>query len=213
MEATESQYDQLYKIVLIGDSGVGKSSLVSRYVKGTFPKNKGATIGVEFASKNLKLKTGTNVKAQIWDTAGQERYLAITSAHYRRAVGALVVYDICKNFTFNNCEKWINDVKAQADPDIAIMLVGNKLDKAKTSADARDVGEGVGEEFARKNGLLFKEVSALSDTNVTSAFEDLLTHIDEDRSKTNKNPKRPAGTSLGQDYLSSHEKEDSGCGC
>jgi small GTP-binding protein len=94
MEPTESQYDQLYKIVLIGDSGVGKSSLVSRYVKGTFPKNKGATIGVEFASKNLKLKTGTAVKAQIWDTAGQERYLAITSAHYRRAVGALVVYDI-----------------------------------------------------------------------------------------------------------------------
>ena len=120
MEGTETQYDQLYKIVLIGDSGVGKSWLVSRYVKGVFPKNKGATIGVEFASKNLHLRTGTNVKAQIWDTAGQERYLAITSAHYRRAVGALVVYDIWKKQSFDNCEKWINDVKAQADPDIAI---------------------------------------------------------------------------------------------
>ena len=94
MEATDGQYDQLYKVVLIGDSGVGKSCLVSRYVKGIFPKNKGATIGVEFASKNLKLSTGTMVKAQIWDTAGQERYLAITTAHYRRAVGAFVVYDI-----------------------------------------------------------------------------------------------------------------------
>ncbi|CAI2380301.1 unnamed protein product [Moneuplotes crassus] len=212
MEATDSQYDQLYKIVLIGDSGVGKSSLVSRYVKGTFPKNKGATIGVEFASKNLKLKTGTNVKAQIWDTAGQERYLAITSAHYRRAVGALVVYDICKRQSFDNCEKWINDVKAQADPDIAIMLVGNKLDKAKGS-DARDVEEKAGEEFARKHGLLFSEASALSDTNVTSAFEDLLTYIDEGRSKTSKGGKRVVGTSLGQDIHSSFEKDDSGCSC
>ena len=212
MEPTESQYDQLYKIVLIGDSGVGKSSLVSRYVKGTFPKNKGATIGVEFASKNLKLRTGTNVKAQIWDTAGQERYLAITSAHYRRAVGALVVYDICKRQSFDNCEKWINDVKAQADPDIAIMLVGNKLDKAKSS-DARDVEEKLGEEFARKHGLLFKEASALSDTNVSSAFEDLLTNIDEDRSKLSKNHKKPVGTSLGTDYHSFNEDEKSGCSC
>ena len=212
MEPTESQYDQLYKIVLIGDSGVGKSSLVSRYVKGTFPKNKGATIGVEFASKNLKLKTGTMVKAQIWDTAGQERYLAITSAHYRRAVGALVVYDICKRQSFDNCEKWINDVKAQADPDIAIMLVGNKLDKAKSS-DARDIEEKLGEEFARKHGLLFKEASALSDTNVTSAFEDLLTHIDEDRSKMPINKKRATGTNLDRDYHTFSEEDDKGCGC
>ena len=209
MEPTESQYDQLYKIVLIGDSGVGKSSLVSRYVKGSFPKNKGATIGVEFASKNLKLRTGTNVKAQIWDTAGQERYLAITSAHYRRAVGALVVYDIWKKQSFDNCEKWINDVKAQADPDIAIMLVGNKLDKAKSSA--REVEENVAAEFAKKHSLLFKETSALSDTNVTSAFEDLLTHIDEDRSKFPKNQKRPVGTSLGTDYNTFNEEEDKGC--
>ena len=96
MESTDGTYDQLFKIVLIGDSGVGKSWLVSRYVKGIFPKNKVATIGVEFAAKNLKLKSGTRVKAQIWDTAGQERYLAITTAHYRRAIGAFVVYDICK---------------------------------------------------------------------------------------------------------------------
>ena len=96
MEASDGTYDQLFKIVLIGDSGVGKSWLVSRYVKGIFPKNKVATIGVEFAAKNLKLKSGTRVKAQIWDTAGQERYLAITTAHYRRAIGAFVVYDICK---------------------------------------------------------------------------------------------------------------------
>ena len=94
--ASDSSYEQLYKIVLIGDSGVGKSCIVSMYVKGVFPQTKGTTIGVEFASKNITLSKGTKVKAQIWDTAGQERYLAITSAHYRRAIGALVVYDICK---------------------------------------------------------------------------------------------------------------------
>ena len=211
MESTESQYDQLYKIVLIGDSGVGKSSLVGRYVRGSFPKNKGATIGVEFASKNLKLRTGTNVKAQIWDTAGQERYLAITSAHYRRAVGALVVYDVWKKVTFDNCEKWINDVKAQADPDIAIILVGNKLDNAKSGT--RDVEESVAAEFAKKHNLLFKETSALSDTNVTSAFEDLLTHIDEDRSKLSKSNKKPYGTTLGANYPEFSEDEDKGCSC
>ena len=210
MEGSETQYDQLYKIVLIGDSGVGKSWLVSRYVKGIFPKNKGATIGVEFASKNLHLRTGTNVKAQIWDTAGQERYLAITSAHYRRAVGALVVYDIWKKQSFDNCEKWINDVKGQADPDIAIMLVGNKLDKAKTNG--REIEESVASDFAKKHGLLFQETSALSDTNVTSAFEELLTHIDS-CSKQSKNIKRIAGVGLTHEYHNLGEEEDTGWKC
>ena len=211
MEQTDGQYDQLYKIVLIGDSGVGKSCLVSRYVKGIFPKNKGATIGVEFASKNLKLRTGTMVKAQIWDTAGQERYLAITSAHYRRAVGALVVYDVWKKQSFDNCEKWINDVKAQADPDIAIMLVGNKLDKAKSGG--RDVEEAVAAEFAKKHGIMHQETSALSDTNVTSAFEELLTTIDDERSKLSKTSKKPYGHSLGSDYNTFNEEDSDGCKC
>ena len=131
MEATDSQYDQLYKIVLIGDSGVGKSSLVSRYVKGTFPKNKGATIGVEFASKNLKLKTGTNVKAQIWDTAGQERYRAVTSTYYRGAIGAMVIYDITKYQTFESVFRWKEELKQYAENGIMVMLVGNKTDLKK----------------------------------------------------------------------------------
>ena len=170
MESAE--YDQLFKIVLIGDSGVGKTCIVSRYVKGVFPKGKNATIGVEFAAKNLRLKSGTRVKAQIWDTAGQERYLAITTAHYRRAIGALVVYDITKRETFYNCEKWVQDIKTQADPEITIMLVGNKLDIVPQKD--KEVSTTEAEEFANKNGLMFRETSALSDTNVTSAFEDLL---------------------------------------
>ena len=102
-------------------------------------------------------------------------------------------------------------MKAQADPDIAIMLVGNKVDKTKNGG--RDVEEHAAMEFAKKHGLLFKETSALSDTNVTSAFEDLLTHIDEDRSKLSKNSKKPYGVVLGPDYNNFNEEEDSGCKC
>ena len=102
---------------------------------------------------NLKLKSGTKVKAQIWDTAGQERYLAITTAHYRRAIGAFVVYDVCKRDTFNNCEKWIQDVKSQADPEITIMLVGNKIDKCTESN--REVEKGEGQDFATSNNIMF----------------------------------------------------------
>ena len=102
---------------------------------------------------NLKLKSGTRVKAQIWDTAGQERYLAITTAHYRRAIGAFVVYDICKRDSFQNCEKWIADVKSQADPEITIMLVGNKLDKTGTSN--RQVQKAQAEEFCSKQNIMF----------------------------------------------------------
>ena len=102
---------------------------------------------------NLRLKSGTRVKAQIWDTAGQERYLAITTAHYRRAIGALVVYDICKRETFNNCEKWIQDVKSQADPEITIMLVGNKLDRANETG--RAVTKAEAEEFSAKAKIMF----------------------------------------------------------
>ena len=126
-EKGQEAYDELYKIVLIGDSGVGKTCMLSRFVKNSFPKNKPPTIGVEFATKTMQVK-GRAVKAQIWDTAGQERYKAITTAHYRRAVGALVVYDVTKYSTFTAVQKWIHDVKQQADPDIVIMLVGNKLD-------------------------------------------------------------------------------------
>ena len=90
--AGDDDYDHLYKVVLVGDATVGKTHLLSRYIKGTLPKAPTATIGVEFATRTVPLAVGGTVKAQIWDTAGQERYRAITSAHYRRAVGALLVY-------------------------------------------------------------------------------------------------------------------------
>merc|ERR1719230_253720 len=125
----EDHYDFLYKVVLVGDATVGKTHLLSRYMKGTLPKTPSATIGVEFGTRTVELPNGAGVvKAQIWDTAGQERYRAITSAHYRRAVGALLVYDITKSITFQNCVKWLEELRQNAEPDVVVMLVGNKVD-------------------------------------------------------------------------------------
>jgi small GTP-binding protein len=156
-------------VVLIGDSGVGKSNLLLRFTKNDFLMESKSTIGVEFATRTLKV-SGKTVKAQIWDTAGQERYRAITSAYYRGAVGALLVYDITKKQTFDNTERWLGELREHADDDIVILLVGNKSDLRHIRAVSTEEGAS----FAEKNGLFFIETSALDATNVDKAFETIL---------------------------------------
>lgn len=114
-------------MVLIGDSGVGKSNLLSRFTRNEFNLDSKSTIGVEFATRSIQVDSKT-IKAQIWDTAGQERYRAITSAYYRGAVGALLVYDISKHQTYDNVTRWLKELRDHADSNIVIMLVGNKSD-------------------------------------------------------------------------------------
>merc|ERR1712217_804016 len=121
---------------------------------------------------------------QIWDTAGQERYRAITSAHYRRAVGALLVYDCTKQSTFQNCAKWMEELRQNAEPDIVIMLVGNKVDLVEKDPSARQVYYDAAAEFARQNGLFFNEASAVTSTNVKSIFDNLLQEIYNQSSKS-----------------------------
>jgi len=179
----EEHFDFFYKVVLVGDATVGKSHLLSQYIKKTLPKAPTATIGVEFATRIVKLTVGGTVKAQIWDTAGQERYRAITSAHYRRAVGALLVYDITKSITFQNCVKWLEEVRQNAEPDIVIMLVGNKVDLVEKDQSQRQVHYDAAAEFARKHGLFFSEASAVTNHNVTHVFEHLLQEIYNQGSK------------------------------
>ena len=158
--------------MLIGDSGVGKSNLLSRFTRNEFNLESKTTIGVEFATRSVQVE-GKTIKAQIWDTAGQERYRAITNAYYRGAVGALLVYDIAKHITFDNCERWLRELRDHADPNIVIMLVGNKSDlkhlRAVPTEEAR--------QFSEKNGLSFIETSALDATNVETAFHNILTEI------------------------------------
>ena len=113
--------------MLIGDSGVGKSNLLSRFTRNEFNLESKSTIGVEFATRSVQVD-GKLIKAQIWDTAGQERYRAITTAYYRGAVGALVVYDVAKHLTFENVERWLRELKDHTDQKVVTMLVGNKSD-------------------------------------------------------------------------------------
>eukprot|EP00227_Mantoniella_beaufortii_P005489 CAMPEP_0197608396 /NCGR_PEP_ID=MMETSP1326-20131121/48992_1 /TAXON_ID=1155430 /ORGANISM="Genus nov. species nov., Strain RCC2288" /LENGTH=127 /DNA_ID=CAMNT_0043176593 /DNA_START=131 /DNA_END=511 /DNA_ORIENTATION=- len=120
-------HDYLFKIVLIGDTAVGKSNLLSRFTRDEFNLESKTTIGVEFATKTVEIDAKI-IKSQIWDTAGQERYRAITSAYYRGAVGALLVYDISNHSTFENVERWLKELRDHADENIVVMLVGNKSD-------------------------------------------------------------------------------------
>uniref|UniRef100_A0A3Q2YIB6 small monomeric GTPase n=1 Tax=Hippocampus comes TaxID=109280 RepID=A0A3Q2YIB6_HIPCM len=162
------------KFVLIGDSGVGKSNLLSRFTRNEFNLESKSTIGVEFATRSLQVD-GKTIKAQIWDTAGQERYRAITSAYYRGAVGALLVYDIAKHLTYENVERWLKELRDHADNNIVIMLVGNKSDLRHLRAVPTDEARA----FAEKNTLSFIETSALDSTNVEEAFKNILTGKEE----------------------------------
>lgn len=159
-------------MVLIGDSGVGKSNILGRFTRNEFNLESKSTIGVEFATRTVTVD-GKTIKAQIWDTAGQERYRAITSAYYRGAVGALLMYDISKQETYENVMRWLNELREHADSRIVIMLVGNKCDLKHLRAIPTEEAKS----FASENGLLFIETSALDATNVELAFQNILTEI------------------------------------
>ncbi|RLN43263.1 ras-related protein Rab11D-like [Panicum miliaceum] len=187
--------DYVFKVVLIGDSAVGKSQILARFARNEFSLDSKATIGVEFQTRTLVIEH-KSVKAQIWDTAGQERqvpslsafrrsdhggYRAVTSAYYRGALGALLVYDITKRQSFDHIPRWLDELRGHADKNIVIMLVGNKSDleeeRAVSTEDAK--------EFAEKENLFFLETSALQATNVENAFQTVLTEIFKIHSKKN----------------------------
>eukprot|EP00252_Welwitschia_mirabilis_P006967 TRINITY_DN1793_c0_g3_i1.p1 TRINITY_DN1793_c0_g3~~TRINITY_DN1793_c0_g3_i1.p1 ORF type:complete len:218 (+),score=43.51 TRINITY_DN1793_c0_g3_i1:202-855(+) len=170
--AADEEYDYLFKVVLIGDSGVGKSNLLSRFTRNEFSLESKSTIGVEFATRSIKVDDKV-IKAQIWDTAGQERYRAITSAYYRGAVGALLVYDVTRHVTFENVERWLKELRDHTDANIVIMLVGNKADLRHLRAVSVEDSKA----FAEKENLYFMETSALESTNVENAFTEVLSQI------------------------------------
>ncbi|GAA0158922.1 hypothetical protein Leryth_003794 [Lithospermum erythrorhizon] len=168
----EEGEEYLFKIVIIGDSAVGKSNLLSRYARNEFNLHSKATIGVEFQTQTLEIE-GKEVKAQIWDTAGQERFRAVTSAYYRGAFGALIVYDITRRGTFESATRWLDELKTHSDTTVAKMLVGNKSDLDNIRAVSVDEGKSL----AEQEGLFFMETSALDSTNVNKAFELVVREI------------------------------------
>ena len=138
-----------FKCVIVGNPGVGKTNLLTRFTKNEFSSSKGSTVGIEFATRQIE-HDGLTIEAQVWDTAGQERYKAVTSAFYRGSLGALIVYDITKRDTFENCEHWLRELRSHADPSIVAMLVGNKCDlRHQQSVDVEDA-----KDFAEDNNLV-----------------------------------------------------------
>lgn len=172
MAEDEGAESYLFKIVIIGDSGVGKSNLLSRYSRNEFNPNSRATIGVEFQTQSLAID-GREVKAQIWDTAGQERFRAVTSAYYRGAVGALLVYDVTRSATFDSVDRWLQELNTHSDSTVARMLIGNKCDLGEIRAVSTEDGKNL----AESEGLFFMETSALDSTNVKAAFEMVIKEI------------------------------------
>ena len=170
--AEDENYEMMFKVVLVGDSFVGKTNIMSKYIKNEFHEDSKATVGVEFGSKQFTVE-GHSIKAQIWDTAGQEIYKAITSAYYKGAKGAFIVYDITRKQSFDSVEKWVNDVTAVADKKITIILIGNKCDLE----DQRQITKEQGEEKASKLEIAFLETSALSGENLDKAFDKMMNEV------------------------------------
>ena len=172
MSQLTEEYDMMFKILLLGDSGVGKSSLLLRYTKDQFNQDIRSTIGVEFGVKYLKIDN-LQLKVQIWDTAGMERYSSITSSYYKGAKGVIIVYDICKKKSFESIDRWINNFKEKADEDAVILLIGNKSDLT----EERQVDTEEAKSISQKNKLAFMETSAKNNDNVNKAFLTLFEEI------------------------------------
>ena len=172
MTKKNDDYDYLFKLIIIGDSYVGKTNIMSQYIKKEFNENSKSTIGVEFGNKIIKIDDKI-IKAQIWDTAGQERYKSITSAYYKGAKGAFIVYDITSKTTFNSVDKWIQDLNLYGDKNLALLLIGNKSDLE----EKRQIKKEDGEEKAKSFGLGFIETSACTGENIDKAFDILLKEV------------------------------------
>ncbi|OHT17532.1 Ras-related protein RABA2a [Tritrichomonas foetus] len=188
--ANENQ-DFVVKIVLAGDSGVGKTNILSRFTRDFFSEDSKSTIGVEFSTKNIVVDNKL-VKASIWDTAGQEHYKSITRAYFHGALGAMIIFDITQATSFESAARWLKDIRENAEKDVIIMLVGNKNDLA----DSRTVLEEEAIQYAKAEQLLYIETSALISTNIAEAFNILVTEIVHKMSQNSKGLKPQIQNSL-----------------
>ena len=168
----DEEYSLIFKMILIGDSGVGKTNILNRYINNKFLETTKSTVGVELGTK-IEEYNNKKIKIQIWDTAGQERYRSITSAYYKGAKGALIVYDITRKNTFDNIDKWITDLKLNGDKNICIIILGNKSDLI----DKREINKNDGIKKAEMYKTAFLETSALNGDNISKAFDELIEQI------------------------------------
>ena len=177
----KQKYDFMFKIILIGESQVGKTNIVSRFLRNNFDENSRSTIGIEFGSKIFTID-GHQIKAQFWDTSGLERYKTINFAYYKGVKGAFVVYDITNKESFDKVDNRMNDLKKLAPKDVSIILIGNKNDLE----DNREIMKEEGEEKAKKHNAYFIETSALTGENLDKAFEMMMTELYQKEKNSNE---------------------------
>ena len=173
--------ESVYKVLLLGDSTVGKTCFLMRYTDNTFQEIHMSTIGLDYRLKTMTLNSGKQVKVQIWDTAGQDRFRAITKNYYKGAHGIILIYDVTNQITFDNVTNWITQIKEEASDKVTIFLVGNKIDDEKNRKVETEEGKKLAEEFKLK----FYETSAKIGTNVETTFKDLVQIIDEVSAQNN----------------------------
>ena len=194
----EEDYDFIFKVLLLGNSDVGKSSLILRYVDQVWSDTFVPTIGVDFKVKTLELQN-KQIKMQIWDTAGQERFRNVISSYFRGAHGILLIYDVTNRDSFKNLESWLIEIEKNASENVLKILIGNKNDLV----DDKEIKTEEGQAFANRNGMQFIETSAKENTNVTEAFECLVKLMmefnSEKKAPTTKSDKKALSASAGKD--------------
>lgn len=203
------EYDHLFKLLLIGDSGVGKSCLLLRFADDTYTESYISTIGVDFKIRTVEQDHKT-IKLQIWDTAGQERFRTITSSYYRGAHGIIIVYDITKQETFDNVKTWLQEIDKFASDNVNKLLVGNKSDMASQ----RQVDYNTAKEFADSLGIPFIETSAKNSSNVEQAFMKMTGDIKARLATAGPGAGRQGGVKLPPAGPVPRSKpKDDGCAC
>ena len=194
----EEEYDHIFKVLLLGNSDVGKSSLILRYVDQVWSDTFVPTIGVDFKVKTLEIDN-KQIKMQIWDTAGQERFRNVISSYFRGSHGILLIYDITNRDSFKNLENWLIEIEKNASQNVLKILIGNKNDLVND----REIQAEEGQAFANRNGMEFIETSAKMNTNVTEAFEALaklmMKFNSEKKNVLNKNEPKTLSAASGQD--------------
>ena len=184
----EEEYDFIFKVLLLGNSDVGKSSMLLRFVDSVWNDAFTPTIGVDFKVKTLEINN-KRVKMQIWDTAGQERFRTVVSTYFRGAHGILLLYDVTNKDSFKNLENWLIEIEKNSNQKVLKILIGNKCDLTED----REITTEEGQTFANRNGMEFMETSAKMNTNVSEAFTTLGKLMIEFNSKTNTNQGQKSG--------------------
>ena len=171
--------DCVYKVLLLGDTTVGKTCFLMKYTDKTFQEGHISTIGLDYRLKSMVLKSGKNIKLQIWDTAGQDRFRAITKNYYKGANGIILIYDVTSQKTFDNVKNWVTQIREEASKNVIVYLCGNKIDQKEYRVINNEDGVKIAQEF----GFSFYETSAKEGININETFEDLVEKIDSVYSK------------------------------